>query len=201
VGLVPGTFAATVGYRAELVGQGDRIRRLAPASVLGTLLGCVALLAAPSAVFDAVVPVLIVIAVAAVVLQPLLSRGTTDGQRHREGPWLWLGVFAAGIYGGYFGAAQGILLIALLGTLIEPVLQRANALKNALATFVNAVAAVVFVFVAPVDWKLAGLLAVGTTIGAAFGSRVARLLPEPALRLVIVLVGAAAVVSVIARSA
>ena len=136
VGLVPGSVASSVGYREELQGQRSRLRRLIPASALGGLTGAVLLLILPSAAFDAIVPVLIAIAVVLVFLQPRLSRRmVVDGTMVRQPTAsLLAGVFGAGTYGGYFGAAQGILLIGMLGTWLDHDLQRVNAAKNVLAT-------------------------------------------------------------------
>ena len=195
VGLVPGSVTSSIGYREELTGQGARLRRLVPASALGGLTGALLLLALPSAAFDAIVPVLITLAVVLVILQPRLTR-----QLEREGAMersprlpLLAGVFGAGTYGGYFGAAQGVLLIGMLGTWLDHDLQRVNACKNVLATVVNALAAVVFIAVAPVDWSIALLLIAGSTLGGWGGARVGRRLPADLLRAVIVVVGVVAV--------
>ena len=195
VGLVPGSVASSIGYREELTGQGARLRRLVPASALGGLTGALLLLALPSAAFDAIVPVLITVAVVLVILQPRLTR-----QLEREGAMersprlpLLAGVFGAGTYGGYFGAAQGVLLIGMLGTWLDHDLQRVNACKNVLATVVNALAAVVFIAVAPVDWSIVLLLIAGSTLGGWGGARVGRRLPADLLRAVIVVVGVVAV--------
>jgi len=108
--------------------------------------------------------------------------------------WVWVLVFATGVYGGYFGAAQGVLLMAVLGIGLEETMQRNNATKNVLAALVNGVAAVLFLFVAHVDWRAAVLIAIGSTIGGQIGARVGRRLPPLALRVVIVVVGVFALV-------
>jgi uncharacterized membrane protein YfcA len=105
---------------------------------------------------------------------------------------VWLLVYGAGVYGGYFGAAQGVLLMAILGVGLTESMQRNNATKNVLALLVNLVAAIVFIGVAHVDWKVAGLIAVGSFIGGQIGATVGRRLPPWALRAFIVLVGVAA---------
>jgi uncharacterized membrane protein YfcA len=108
-------------------------------------------------------------------------------------------VLVGGIYGGYFGAAQGILLLSVLGLTLDEPLQRVNALKNVLAGLVNFVSGVVFVLVADVAWDAAGLVAVGATIGGVVGARFGRRLPAPVLRMVIVAVGIAAIVLLVVR--
>jgi uncharacterized membrane protein YfcA len=112
---------------------------------------------------------------------------------------IWAGVYGAGVYGGYFGAAQGVLLIAWLGSLLDTDLQRVNALKNVLASIVNGVAALVFIAIAPVNWQIAGLLLVGAVVGGWAGGRWGRLLPDVWLRAVIVVVGLIAVGILVAR--
>jgi uncharacterized membrane protein YfcA len=114
------------------------------------------------------------------------------------GPVLWFLVFCAGVYGGYFGAAQGVLLIGMLGIAFSDGLQRINAVKNVLAGLVNGVAAVMFIALTHVDWGVAGLIAAGSIIGGQFGARIGRRLSPWALRLVIVCVGVAALVKLLA---
>jgi len=114
------------------------------------------------------------------------------------GPVLWFLVFCSGVYGGYFGAAQGVLLIGLLGIAFSDSLQRINAVKNVLAFLVNAVAAVMFIALTHVDWTIAGLIAAGSILGGQVGARVGRRLPPWGLRLLIVCVGVAALVKLLA---
>jgi uncharacterized membrane protein YfcA len=198
VGLVPGSLSGAVGYRRELAGQSSRLLRLASASVLGGITGAVLLLVLPSSAFDAIVPVLIGIGVLLVVLGPAIGRKVAARHAARGGlpdhgaPWVWPAIAGAGVYGGYFGAAQGVLLMAILGIGVDVDLQRHNATKNVLALLVNAVAAVVFIFVADVDWPIAGLIAVGSVIGGQIGAGVGRRLPAALLRAVIVVVGVVA---------
>jgi uncharacterized membrane protein YfcA len=201
VGLVPGSVSGAIGYRRELRGQRSRIIRLGVASLTGGIAGAVLLLVLPAAAFNAIVPVLIGIGCILVLLQPRIGRWVARSAEARGGVpehgalWVWVMVFATGIYGGYFGAAQGVLLMAIMGIGIKETLQRLNGLKNVLAGIVNAVAALVFIAVADVDWIAAGLIAVGSVIGAQIGATVGRRLPPVALRVVIVLVGVAALVS------
>ncbi len=200
VGLVPGTLSGAVGYRRELAGQRSRLLRLGSASLLGGLLGGLLLLWLPSAAFDAIVPVLIGLGVLLVVAGPSISRRVAE--HPHEGAvarWVWPAVFATGIYGGYFGAAQGVLLMAVLGIGVADSLQRHNATKNVLALIVNAVAALLFVLVADVDWAVAGLIAVGAVVGGQLGATVGRRLPPAVLRAVIVVVGLTALAVFLVR--
>jgi uncharacterized membrane protein YfcA len=200
LGLVPGSLTGAIGYRRELAGLRGRVARLAVASVLGALLGAVLLLQLPPGAFDAVVPVLVGVAVVLVIVQPLLARrlaGRRGGGRTRMGPGLLAGVFGAGVYGGYFGAAQGVLLLALLGIGLDDDLQRHNAVKNVLATVANFVSGLVFAFVAPVSWPVVVLIAAGSVLGGLIGARVGRRLSPKVLRAVVVLVGVAAIVQLL----
>ena len=201
LGLVPGSVSGAIGYREELAGQRRRALVLASASLVGGITGAVLLLSLPGSAFEAIVPALIAIALVLVVLQPRLARvlAARRPARPHGGPTLWAGVFATGIYGGYFGAAQGVILLALLGiTIPSEDLQRLNALKNVLAGLVNGVAAVVFVFFASVAWLPALLLAAGSAAGGQLGARIGRSLSQPVLRGVIVVVGVAAIVQLLA---
>lgn len=195
IGLVPGSLSGAVGYRRELSGQSGRLLRLGAASGLGAVAGALLLLVLPDAVFAAVVPVLILLGCALVAVQPWLTAGVgRAGRSGRGGPVLWALVFGTGVYGGYFGAAQGVLLMAILGLGLDETLQRVNAAKNVLALLVNAVAGLVFVAVTEVAWLAAGLVATGAVVGGQLGASVGRRLPPLVLRVVIVAVGLAAVV-------
>ncbi|MQS14649.1 sulfite exporter TauE/SafE family protein [Streptomyces kaniharaensis] len=196
-GLVPGSLSGVIGYRRELAGQRRRLLRLGSASLLGGLVGAMLLITLPSGAFDAIVPVLILLALVLVVIQPKVARAVA-ARRHPDGDpdgslVLLGGVFLTGVYGGYFGAAQGVLLMALMGMLLQEDLQRINAVKNALAMTVNAVAALFFLFTATVNWAAAGLIAAGSLVGGLLGAKVGRRLPPAVLRGVIVVVGLAAV--------
>ena len=152
VGLVAGGLTGTFGYRAELADQRRRAITLAAFAVSGALLGAVLLLTLPESTFNAVVPVLIGAALVLVVVQPWLGARLEERRRRQgvhPGRWTPLGVFAVGVYGGYFGGAQGIMLLAVLGIGLTETLQRVNALKNALSSANNITAACVFVFAAP----------------------------------------------------
>ncbi|RKT71346.1 hypothetical protein DFJ66_4634 [Saccharothrix variisporea] len=200
LGLVPGSLSGAWGYRRELSGQAGRVKRLLPASILGGIVGAVLLVVLPAKAFSAIVPVLIAVALVLVVLQPWLNRKLAERERHEHGGLsLWVGVFLAGIYGGYFGAAQGVLVMGLMGVLMDEHLQRMNALKNVLTAFVNLVAGILFIFIADVAWPAVALLAVGSVIGGQIGAKVGRRLPPTALRAVIVLVGVAAIVQLLVK--
>jgi uncharacterized membrane protein YfcA len=201
VGISFGSLSGAVGYRRELAGQRPRLILLGAASLIGGITGGILLLTLPSSVFDDVVPVLILVAVALVIVQPRLSRLVAERRSRvveHGGFELWIGIFLTGIYGGYFGAAQGVILLALLGIFIADNLQRLNAVKNVLALIANGVAAVLFVFFADVDWLVVVLIAVGSVVGAQLGAHLGRRLPVPALRALIVVVGLVAAVKLLA---
>ena len=200
VGLVPGSASGVYGYRRELAGQQRRLRRLVPASIVGALTGATLLLVLPSSVFDKVVIVLICVALVLVVVQPTLSRrlavwrAARPDSHHDATLGVQVLVALAGVYGGYFGAAQGIILISILGIMIDDHLQRLNGCKNVLTGSVNAVAAIVFILATDVDWKVVAAIAVGSTIGGQIGARYGRRLNPLALRGLIVVVGLTAVI-------
>jgi uncharacterized membrane protein YfcA len=201
IGLAPGSASGAWGYRAELAGQRGRLVRLASASFVGGIVGAVLLLVLPSSAFDAIVPVLIALGVVLVLLGPRISARVAARAEARGGlpphgaGWVWPAVGAAGVYGGYFGAAQGVLLMAILGIGVDDTLQRHNATKNVLAGIVNAIAAVLFIAVADVDWRAVALIAVGSVVGGQLGATVGRRLSPTFLRALIVVVGVAALVS------
>jgi uncharacterized protein len=199
VGLVPGSVTGSIGYRRELAGQGRRAVRLGLASMAGGVVGAILLLELPASAFEAIVPVFIGIALVLIVAQPWLSERL---RRHRPaayhgGPGVLAGVFGNGIYGGYFGAAQGIMLLGFLGLTLPEDLQRINALKNVLAGLVNLVSGLVFIAVADVAWDAALLIAAGSITGGHLGARYGRRLPPTALRAVIVVVGLFAIVDLV----
>ncbi len=199
IGLVPGSAAGAVAYRPELVGQRARVLRLALFTTTGAIGGAVLLLVLPAAAFKRIVVVFIVLAIALILLQPRISSWLARARqskhrRHDAGVLGTMGVFVTGIYGGYFGAAQGILLLAILGLSIDDDLQRINALKVVLAGLANLVSGIIFVVAAHVAWGAAGLVAAGSIVGGFLGARWGRLLPPSGLRLVIVGVGIFAIV-------
>ncbi len=205
IGLVPGSVSGTIGYRRELAGQRGRAAPLALAALGGGLSGAVLLLVLPASAFERIVPILILVACGLMAVQPRLAdvvaarraaaiergQGRSGASRRsgEGGPALVAGVYLTAVYGGYFGAAQGVILMALLAILVADDLQRLNALKNVIAAAVNGVAAVVFIAVAPVAWAPAVLLAVGSIAGGQLGARIGRRLPSTVLRTVIIVVG------------
>src|SRR5580704_9410758 len=197
VGLVPGSLSGAIGYRAELAGQRRRLLVLGTASTLGGLSGAVILLALPASAFKAIVPGFIAVALVLVLVQPRLAALTQTSRHLHGGPWLTAGLYLTGLYGGYFGAGQGILLLAGLGLALPETLQRINGLKNVLAGLTNLVAAIVFIAVAHVNWPAALLIAAGSTVGGQIGARVGRRLPPALLRGLIVVVGIAAIVDLL----
>jgi uncharacterized protein len=201
VGLFPGSFVGAYGYRRELEGQGRRATELGSASILGAIAGAVLLLELPAKAFKTIVPVLIILALLLVVFGSrltgwLVARG--HGTSDRVTVALWVTTLFTGIYGGYFGAAQGVLLMGFLGLFLTESLQRQNALKNVLAGLVNLVAAIVFVSTTHIDWTAAGLIAGGSIVGGFLGAHIGRRLSPTVLRGVIVVVGIAAVVKLLA---
>jgi uncharacterized membrane protein YfcA len=206
IGLVPGSLSGAVGYRRELQGQRSRLVRLGSASLLGGVAGAVLLLVLPSKAFESIVPVLILLGCVLVLLQPRISRWVAARHDSRDaaghgGLWVWMLVMLTGVYGGYFGAAQGVLLMAVMGIGIhQETLQRLNGTKNVLAAIVNGVAGLVFIFMwafagEDIDWVVAGLIALGAVVGGQIGATVGRRLPPLALRLTIVAVGTVAIVA------
>jgi uncharacterized membrane protein YfcA len=200
IGLVPGSVAGAVGYRRELAGQRHRAIPLALASVAGGIAGAALLLSLPPSAFKSIVPAFIAVALVLILAQPRLAAWLGHLRRHpsrRAGPAATAGVLLSGVYGGYFGAAQGIMVLSILGLAIDDELQRLNALKVILTGLVNLVAGVVFVIVANVAWAPAGLIAAGSIVGGLLGARYGRRLPPPALRAVIVIVGVIAIVRLV----
>ena len=192
LGLVPGSVSGALAGRRELIGQRPRVLRLLTASLVGGVAGAVLLLVLPESAFDAIVPVLVGLGVLLVACQPLLTRRAVQRAAEpapHDARWLWPAVALTGVYGGYFGAAQGILLLAVLGLGTTDTLLRTNALKNVLAGLVNGVAAVVFVLLADVDWTIVVLIAIGSSVGAQVGIKAGRRVPAYVLRGFIVVVG------------
>ncbi len=201
VGLVSGGVSGTLGYREELRGQWHRVRWQIPASLLGAVLGAWLLLHLPEQVFRRVVPVLLVIALVLVVVGPRIQawarRRAEEAGRppehvsSRRMVAVVIGTFAVGVYGGYFAAAQGILLVAVMGALLPETMQRMNAAKNLLAMLVNIVAAAAYTIVAfdRISWAAAGLIAAGSLLGGWVGARYGRRLSPGVLRSAIVVVG------------
>ncbi|WP_199430863.1 sulfite exporter TauE/SafE family protein [Qaidamihabitans albus] len=208
IGLAPGTISGAIGYRHEIRGQARRLLTFGIASFAGALGGTALLLSLPPDAFETVVPGLVGLAVVLVLVQPrvstwVLSRREIKEQKgkrtHRSGPLLFFLVFLVGVYGGYFTAAQGVLLMAIMGMLLSEPIQRLNGIKNVLAAVVNVVAGTVYAFIAPISWPVVGLLAGGSVLGGLLGARIGRKLSPLVLRIVIVVVGVAAIVQLIVR--
>lgn len=198
VGLVAGGISGTWGYRRELKGQWGRLKWQIPGSLLGAILGSWLLLHLPEKVFITIVPILLIGALLLVVLGPRIQawakgRSGDEGAPVSTGRMalLVLGTFAVGVYGGYFTAAQGILLIGVMGALLPESMQRMNAAKNLLSLLVNVVAAAAYTLVAfdRISWAAAGLIAVGSLLGGFLGAHYGRRLSPNALRVIIVIVG------------
>ena len=201
IGLVPGSVSGTWGYRRELRGQWPRLRRQIPASLLGAVVGAWLLLHLPADAFQSIVPVLLALALVLVITQThtqrwVLRRAARAGRsaaimtpaRLRL---LLIATFFTGIYGGYFAAAQGVLLVGLMGALVHASMQELNAAKNLLTLLVNTVSATIYTVVGfdRINWPAVGLIAAGSLIGGFVGAGVGRRLPPTVLRAVIVALG------------
>ena len=203
VGLVAGGITGIHGYRRELVGQRGVLRALMPVSLVGAVTGAVLLLWLPPAAFNAIVPVLIAAGLVLVLLGPRLQAWAAgrhpDHGSSRQRLLLTAGIFSAGAYGGYFGAAQGVLLVGIMSALMTISLQRINGLKNVLATVANVVAALTFILLAParINWAVAALIAVGALAGGYLGARFGRRLSPVMLRALIVVVGVLAIAKMV----
>lgn len=199
IGLVAGSASGTWGYRRELRGQWHRLRWQLPGSLIGGVLGAWLLQHLPETTFTAVVPVLLVLAIVLVLAGPRIqawaqkrsTSGATGGIGRGRMVLLVGGTFAVGVYGGYFTAAQGILLMGVMGALLPEDMQRMNAAKNLLSLVVNIVAALSFTIFAfdRISWAAAGLIAASSLVGGAVGARYGRRLSPTALRLCIVVLG------------
>ncbi|WAL40816.1 sulfite exporter TauE/SafE family protein [Brevibacterium sp. BRM-1] len=210
IGLIPGNIASSLGYREEIRGQGRRLLGWVPASVLGALTGAYLLVHLPETSFEAIVPALIVVALIMVIGQPALqsylkkrkAAAAAAGKEVAEAAEpghesvgrkiaVFLAIYATAVYGGYFAAAQGIILIGLLGMLLTDPLQRINGIKNVLVLVVNAVAAASYIIVGfeKINWLAALLVAIGSLFGGYIGARVGRRLNPVVLRCIIVVLG------------
>jgi uncharacterized protein len=197
-GLAFGNAMSIATWRRELRGQRARALRLGSASVAGGVTGAVLLFELPPSAFKAIVPVFIALGVVLVVVQPTVGRylATRDRGPSVGAPgWAaWFGLFMAGLYGGYFGAGQGLMIIAVLTFAVADSIHRLNALRNVLAGTTNAVAAIAFIVATPIAWGAALLIASGSIIGGWVGVHIGRRLPPGVYRAVIIVVGIAAFV-------
>ncbi len=198
IGVIPGNISGAIGFRPELRGQRPRLRSLVPVAAVGSLVGAIALLGFPARTFELVAPVLLLVASGVTAAQPTLARMAerSSSPRHRH---LKLVVAAIAVYGGYFGTGIGVLFFAALGVFVDDTAGRLNATKQILALVSNGVAGILFVFVAPVRWSAALVLAVSTAVGGPIGARLSRRISAPALRAVICTVGAIAAVVLAVR--
>lgn len=192
--VAPGYASSVVGSRADLAGQGRRVRRVAPTALVGALCGCVLLLNTPRRLFDFVVPFLVIGAALTLAGQARL-RGLVghpqDVSPKRATVMLHAAVFLCALYGGYFNAALGVLLVAGLALVLDETLARVNALKNLLSALIGVVTILVYSVFGPVNWAAVAVIAPATVIGGYLGARVARRLPANVLRAVIVTFGLA----------
>ncbi len=200
IGLAPGSVSGAVGYRKELSGSMSRVVRFSVAALLGGACGAVLLAVLPPGVFRVAAPVLIALALVLVVAEPLLAR-RLESWRENAPPQgsrsMVVAVFATSVYGGYFGAGQGVILLAVMAVLMAEPLQQVNALKNVLQGVDNVASALMFVVIARVDWLVVALLAGGAIAGGQVGAKVGRRLPPVALRAFIVVIGVAGIVQLV----
>jgi uncharacterized protein len=204
VGVWPGYLGSAAGFRTEITDQRAQLTRLAPVALAGGVLGAILLLTTPSSDFTRLAPWLILGAAALFAAQPLLRRALTDAGTD-AGPtpqtrWALLlsGTFLASIYGGYFGAGLGVMLLAILGLALPDSIARTSGLRTILSVLVNGVAAAVFLIHRGLAWEAVGWLALGSLVGGFIGARAALSIPAWALRLVVVMIGLGAAVKLLA---
>jgi uncharacterized membrane protein YfcA len=199
VGIWPGYAGSAAGFRNEISGQRDRLARLSPIAALGGIAGAILLLTTSSALFRTLAPWLVLGASILFALQPLLRRALSPAHAPpRTRPLLLAGgTFAASVYGGYFGAGLGVMLLAILGLALPDSIMRTSGLRTALSILVNGVAAAVFLIHGGLAWEAVGLLAAGSLMGGWIGARIALSIPATALRIVVVAVGLATVVKLL----
>lgn len=194
VAVWPGYVGTSLGYRAELAGQGRRVLGLAATALLGGSAGAALLLTTPAELFEAVVPVLVILASLLLAVQAVVTRwvsrlpGSAGGARS---PLLHVGLFLAAVYGGYFGGALGVILLATLAVFLAEPLQHLNALKSVLSLLINTVALIAFALLGPVAWLAVAVAAPAALLGGYLGAKVARRLEANVLRGVVVVFGLA----------
>lgn len=184
----PGYLGSSLGFREELEAQRHRLPRLAAATLAGSAVGCTLLLVTPPDAFDAIVPVLIVLAAALLAVQPAVARrvgqpveGHTGARRFQL-----VAVFAASIYGGYFGAALGVIFLAVLALTIAEPLKRLNGLKAGLSVVDSTVSLVIFGLFGPVEWGAVAIAAPAALAGGYLGAHAARRVDDQVLRIAVV---------------
>jgi uncharacterized protein len=199
----PGYLGGVAGFRAEYAGQRSRLLRLGAVAVLGGTTGSVVLLTTPSEAFEVVVPVLVLLASSLLAFQPLLNRRLRRSQRDdaaaHDPRWLYVALFLATVYGGYFGGALGVILVGVLGLALNR-LPLANALKSALSAVTATVTVVVFGIFGDVHWGVVAVAAPASLLGGFLGARIATRIPATALRILIVAFGVAVSVYLFARA-
>lgn len=202
MGVLAGNISSLSGYRSQFRRAGSLLRVLAPAGAIGGLVGALLLLVLPSSAFEAIVPILVALALLLVVAGPWINKHVAGGKGWAAPMWVVVAVTAfVSLYGGYFGAAQGVLFVALLGVVTQLELQTINAVKIVNTLIVNLVAAIVFITRGwvHIHWLLAGAVGVGAIVGGVVGSYVGVRLPPWLLRTVIVIVGVAALIVLLER--
>ncbi len=188
VGITPAALGGIVGFRRELGGQAGRLLSLLPFAVVGAVGGAVLLLTTPERVFGRIVPALIVVACIVLLLQQRIATALAGGRARRR--WLLRGgMLVTAVYGGYFGAALGVVVLALLAVTVADSMQRLNALKVPLSGAMNLVSGIAFAIFAPVHWAYALVLAPATLAGGRIGASAARRIPDEPLRLAVVVLG------------
>ena len=221
MGLIAGNLTGAWSYRSELGGVKHTLKKLIPCSLLGGVIGAALLLTLPEEVFGVAAPILIVVALLFVIFQPRLqalvrrrkaqqeaaaadtetSGGEVDPDRSKQPLALYVLVFLAGIYGGYFVAAQGVLLVGILGVFLLASMQAANAVKNVLVAAVNIVAALSYILLAfdRINWWVVLFIALSSTLGSWLGAKIGKRLSPIALRTVIVILGVVALVNMVSQ--
>ncbi|HWU59697.1 MAG TPA: sulfite exporter TauE/SafE family protein [Microbacteriaceae bacterium] len=201
IGVLPGSASGVIAYRRELKGHWRKVLPLAACSAIGGATGALLLLVLPASAFQGIVPVLIIVACLLIIAAPWLKRWSAARQAAAqkatapgERATLLTSTALTGVYGGYFGAAQGVILLAILSIMLPGGMQRANAFKNVLAGVANGAAAVVFVFSTPVAWLAALIIAIGAFVGGQIGGSVGRRLPPVVFRVIIVAIGIVAII-------
>lgn len=200
IGLAPGSLSGAIGYRSEVPPPRRRTFALCTAVACGAVGGAILLLVLPAQVFRTIAPALIGVAVVLTAFQPRLNRALTarrsNSLSYNTFP-LAVSVFCTSVYGAYFGAGQGTILLALMGLLMYEPAQQVNGLKNVLQAVDNTVSALIFAFTAHIDWGAVLLLAVGASAGGQIGARVGQRLSALALRAVVIAVGLAGIVQLL----
>lgn len=184
----PGYLGSSLGFRDELRSQRHRLPRLAAATLAGSAIGCVLLLVTPPDAFDAIVPVLVLLAAGLLAVQPAVARRVGEPVEHhpRARRFQLLAVFGASIYGGYFGAALGVIFLAVLALTIAEPLKRLNGLKAGLSVVDATVSLVIFGLFGPVDWAAVAIAAPAALVGGYLGAHAAKRVDDQVLRIAVV---------------